>query len=161
MKLFGLHIEHKDNLSFLVCCVETKYKTRSDQLWLSLDSDYENLLSVDVYDAFLVAFLYPAMFYNEEEIVIEGNISPRLYFHLTNYLQHILKAYNSELSFVKVSPQGFSVPKQTMQHIGTGFTGGIDAFTTIIDRYENEKDSKRRIDMLFFNNLTKYLYFYN
>ena len=156
MKLSNLHIEHRDNLCFLVCDVCANYSTESNQLWLSCPLEYEGMLSDDVYDAFLVALIYPAMVYGEKEIVIKGNISPQLYDHITHYLIYIIKAYNPETTFVKILPQGLAIAKQTEFHIGTGFTGGVDAFTTIIDRYEKETDPTRKIDMLFFNNFSSH-----
>ena len=156
MRLSNLRIERRDNLSYLICDVETHYSTMSKSLWISCPKEYEQMLADDVYDAFLVALIYPAMFYDEKEIIIDGNISPRLYFHIKNYLLHIIKAYNPDTFLINILPQGFAAAKQTAKHVGTGFTGGVDAFTTLVDRYEKETDSNRKIDMLFFNNFSSH-----
>ena len=57
----------------LVCDIDCPF-SQSKQLWFSVPEQYGDWLTDDVYDAFMVAMLYPAMYYNEE-IEIEGCVS--------------------------------------------------------------------------------------
>ena len=151
MKLSNLHIERKDDFSYLTIDVKCNYSS-STKLWISVPSEYEGWLSDDVYDAFLMASIYPAMYFNEN-VEIEGNVSSRLLFNVQNYIRHAIKAYRNEMHMIDVNVKGTTIPKQNETHVATGFSGGVDAFTTIIDRLENEMDASRRIDTFIFHNI--------
>jgi len=153
MKISNLRIEKQDNgWTRLIVDVAAKY-TSNTKLWVAVPNEYAEWLTDDVYDCFFVAALYPAMYYHED-IEVEGEVSPRLYFNVTNYVQHAIKAYRpTETQFVDIKVRGTKIAKQTQKRVATGFSGGIDAFATIIDHYENEKDPSRRIDTLAFFNV--------
>lgn len=144
MKISNLRVERKEGFSYLIVDVKCQF-TNNNKLWISVPSEYEGWFSNDTYDSFLVAALYPSMFYNEP-IEIDGNVSPRLLFNVRNYVQHAIRAYRKEMCFVNISVNETKCAKQSASHVATGFSGGIDAFSTIIDRYENELDTSRRID---------------
>lgn len=146
MKISNLRVERKDNQSYLTVDVQCAF-SNNHALWLSVPSEYENWLTTDVYDAFLVSTLYPAMYYNES-IEIEGKVSPRILFNVNNYVQHAIKAYREEMHMVNVQVAGTAIADQSGKHVASGFSGGIDAFSTIIDRLVNEKEDARRIDTL-------------
>ena len=79
MKIYNLRIERKEGMSYLICDMEAKF-TDVKTVWYSVHQEYEDWLNTDVYDSFLIAALYPAMYY-KEDIVIEGNVSERLFFN--------------------------------------------------------------------------------
>lgn len=151
MKLSNLRIERKINCSYLTVDVSCDF-TPNKSLWISVPSEYEEWLADDVYDAFLIAALYPAMYYNEN-IKIEGNVSPRLLYNVQNYIRYAIKAYRDEMHMVNISVKDTVIPAQTYSHVATGFSGGVDSFTTIIDRLENEVNQSRRIDTFIFHNI--------
>ena len=144
MKISNLRIVRKDNFSYLTVDVNCSF-SNNHELWLSVPCEYENWFSTDVYDAFLVSAIYPAMYYNEP-IEIEGNVSPRLLFNVKNYVRYAIKAYRDDMHFVDISVAGTAIAKQANEHVATGFAGGIDSFTTIIDRLEEEKNPTRQLD---------------
>ena len=151
MKLSNLRIEKKAGQSYLTVDVQCEF-TENHELWISIPSQYEGWLSDDVYDAFLLASLYPAMYYNED-IEIQGKVSPRLMFNVRNYIRNAIVAYREEMHMINVRTLGTAIPIQKEKHIATGFSGGVDSFTTIIDRLENEEDESRRIDTFIFHNI--------
>lgn len=151
MRISNLRIERKNGFSYLTANFEVKY-TKSNKLWFSVPSEYEDWLTDDVYDAFLVAALYPAMYYNEP-IIIEGNVSHQLYFNCTRYVKSIIQFFRDGMSNVDIKIQGFKNAKKKYHHIGTGFSAGIDSFTTFYDHYEKETDLDYKIDTLFFFNV--------
>ena len=79
MKIYNLRIERKEGMSSFICDMEAKF-TDVKTVWYSVHQEYEDWLNTDVYDSFLIAALYPAMYY-KEDIVIEGNVSERLFFN--------------------------------------------------------------------------------
>lgn len=152
MKLSNLRIERqKDDWSRLVVDVEAGWTTNS-QLWVATPVEYESYLTSDVYDSFLVAAIWPAMVYNEN-IEIDGEVSPRLFYNIQNYVQHAIKAFRLDTSFVDVKVKGVKVAEQIGCHVATGFSAGIDAFATVIDRYVDEVDCTKRIDTFAFFNV--------
>jgi len=152
MKISNLRIERKGVFSYLAVNVECSF-SKETVLWFSVLSDYEDTLTSDVYDAFLVAALYPAMYYNEA-IEIEGNVSQKLYKNIINYVQAIILDFAPSFHKVSISVKGYAeAKKRDSLMIGTGFSGGIDSFSTIIDKFEDENDSDWRITTLFFFNV--------
>lgn len=152
MKISHLRLEpHTEGWTRLVVNIDASY-TKNNTLWVATPDEFADWLTDDVYDAFLVAALWPAMYYNEN-IEIVGEVSSRLLFNIRNYVQHAIKAYRPQTHFVNVSVQGTKIAKQTQMRVATGFSGGIDAFTTVIDRLEDEQDMSRRIDTFTFYNV--------
>ena len=151
MKLGNLRIEHKEGYSYLICDMEAKF-TEVKEIWFSVPTVYEKYLTDDVYDAFFVAVLYPAM-YHKEDINIDGNVSKRLYFNITRYIPSIVKAYRNEMEQVDVKVAGFAKARQIEKGVGTGFSAGVDSFSTFVDHFVDETDPEYKISSLFFFNV--------
>ena len=151
MKLGNLRIEQKEGYSYLMCDMEAQF-TDVKEIWFSVPTVFEKYLTDDVYDAFLVASLYPAMYY-KEDISIDGNVSKKLYFNITRYVPSIVKAYRNEMEQVDIRVAGFANANQIEQGIGTGFSAGVDSFSTFVDHFVDEKDTEYKISSLFFFNV--------
>ena len=151
MKLSNLRIERRDGQSYLTCDMKAKF-TDVNEIWFSVPTEHEKYLTDDVYDAFLVASIYPAMFYNED-VEIEGNVSQRLHFNVTRYVPSIVKAYRPEMHDVKFAVKGYAEAKQIEKGVGTGFSAGVDSFSTFVDHFVNESQNEYRISSLFFFNV--------
>ena len=71
MKISNLRVErdipfkYGNSQSRIICKLEAEF-TDVKEFWFSVDDEYSGYLTADVYDAFLVALLYPAMFYGED-----------------------------------------------------------------------------------------------
>lgn len=155
MKISNLRIENRDKLAFLVADIECGF-SKEKNFWFSLPEDKSHYFSSDVYDSLLVAFFYPAMCYGED-IVIEGNVSKRLYKNLTNYVHSIVLGYRIEYHHINIKVSGFAQASQDKgQIIGTGYSGGVDSFATIVDHYAKETDLDYKINSLFFFHLGQY-----
>lgn len=156
MKISGLRIERSNGKSFLTADIECKF-SKETKLWFCVSSEYEDMLTDDVYDAYLIAALYPAMYYNEP-IEVDGFVSEKLYKNVVSYAINVINQFSQKIGYqlnkVPVHIKGTKVThKNQTLHIGTGFSGGIDSFATIYDRYEKEKNNSWRIDSLFFFNI--------
>lgn len=161
MKLSNLRLEHNvpfeygKNQARIICDMQADF-TNKKELWFSVDEEYADLLTDDVYDAFMVALLYPAMYYHED-IEIEGNVSKRLWHNIIRYVQSIVLDYEKKCEPIDIRPRGFALAKKsTNLHVGTGFSGGVDSFSTLTDNFFNENDSDYKIDSLFFFHLGQY-----
>lgn len=151
MKLSNIRIEKDGVWSRLTVDVKAKY-TSANKLWYAVPNEYAKWLSDDVYDAFLVSALYPAMYYNEP-IEIDGNVSKGLFFNLKHYVQYVVKEYRPDMHFVEIYVTGFADAKQDEKRCGTGFSAGVDSFITYRERYELETDPDLKVSALFFFNV--------
>lgn len=148
--LSNLRLEEKKGWTYLICDCKVPF-AQEEELWYAVPDEYRHILSDEVYDAFLVTMLYPAMFY-KEDIVIEGCVTEKLYRNIMTYVQALLKDFSLELTSVDVKINGFSTITKTDDLVGTGFSGGVDSFTTFYDHFENETNPAYRINTLFFAN---------
>ncbi len=151
MKISNLHIERRVDLSYIIVDVDAGY-TSNNKLWFSVPTKYESWLSDDVYDAFLVAALYPAMYY-KEPIEIKGCVSRKLYDNFTHYVLSIVTAYREYMNCVNIKVEGFAEAKKEGHYAATGFSAGVDSLCTFIDRYEKEEHDVLKISALFFFNV--------
>lgn len=151
MKISNLRIERHEGLSYLTVDIQVSYNANK-KLWFSVPTEFEDYLTDDVYDAFLVAALYPAMFYGED-IIIDGKVSHKLYFNCSRYMQHVIKAYRPDMNLVNIKIGGYANAHKEATLVGTGFSAGIDSFVTFYDHYETESDPDYKINTLFFFNV--------
>lgn len=161
IKLSNLRLEHGVPFAYgkpqarIVCDMEARF-TDVRQFWFSVDDEYGDWLTDDVYDAFLVAMLYPAMFYGED-IEVGGNVSKRILHNAVHYVQGLMKAYDPSFRNVTIKVQEFSnAQKSERLHVGTGFSGGVDSFSTLADNFFNTDDPDYKVDTLFFFHVGQY-----
>ncbi len=155
MKISGLRKESRGDQVALVADVESA-RFGTDIIWVSVPKEYESWLCTERYDGFLAALLYPAMAYHEA-IEIEGVVSKRLLRNINRSIRHILLSYDKHLHPITVTVGEVSgEPIPSAAHTGTGFSGGVDSFSTIYDNYVNETDPAYRIDTLLCINVGMY-----
>ena len=121
-------------------------------LWFSVPDKYKNYVCTTQYDGFLVGLLYPAMI-NGEDIQIEGRVSSKLLFNINNYVIPLLCSFSEKAKKIRVTCVEKSYENFNGKGVGTGFSGGVDSFSTIYDHYELEKDSVYKINSLLFLNV--------
>lgn len=155
MKISNIRIETRNQRTYLIADVVCGF-SQEKNLWFSLDDNDGYMFSDDVYDAFMLAALFPCMYYNET-IEVKGAVSKELYYNLTRYIYSIIQAFRPEMHRVEIKVDGFAVARQNEEKIvGTGFSGGVDSFATIVDHYINELEDEYRLNHLFFFNLGQY-----
>lgn len=155
MIISNLRLESKGSEAFLIADVECGFST-SNQFWFSVKRPYDSWLTPDVYDAFLVSAIWPCMCYNED-ITIKGNVTKSIYKNILYYIIPFLKDIRPQFHLIKIDVEGFKDSETNdLGIIGTGFSGGIDSFSTIYDRFYIEKDKQYKINTLFFFNIGQY-----
>ena len=157
MKISNLRIERRDGHSYLTVDISTQFTLpQYNKLWFSVPSKYEDWLTDDVYDAFLVAVLYPAMYY-KEDIEITGDVTKRVYYNIVSNVTAIVKMYDHSFRVPKITVSGYANAKKgDVLHVGTGFSGGVDSFSTLYDHYFTTDDPDYKIDTLFFFHIGQY-----
>lgn len=155
MIISNLRTESRNHRAYLIADIECGF-SKEKTLWFSLDENEGYMFSDDVYDAFMLAALFPCMYY-DEPIIIKGKVSKELYYNLTRYVYSIIQAFRPEMRKVEIKVDGFAIAKQNENKVvGTGFSGGVDSFSTIVEHYVNESEDEYRINHLFFFNLGQY-----
>ena len=158
MKISNLRKEERGTQVVLIADIDSCKKAPSieNSIWVSVPKQYENFLTLDRYDSFLAALLYPAMAHGED-IEIEGIVSEKLWYNITEYVVHILLAYSPWLKKINISATKTTDNViDSATHIGTGFSGGIDSFCTIYDKFVLETNPKFKIDTLVNLNVGNY-----
>lgn len=144
----------------IVCDMEAEFSDVKE-FFFCVDEKYAEWLTADVYDAFLVAALYPAMCYGED-IVIEGKVSKRVYHNLKQYVQGMVLAYEPGFKQIDIRVVGFAnAAKNKDLHVGTGFSGGVDSFSTLVDNFFHTDDPDYKVDTLFFFHMGQYGFGYD
>lgn len=151
IELSNIRLENKNGNNTLVCDLRSNSFTEKT-MWFSAPEKYGDIFTSEVYDAFLVAILYPAMYYRED-IVIHGTVSKKLFKSITTYVKKLLLAYSDELSDISVTADGYGVVTKTNALVGTGFSAGVDSYATFVEHYVNESDADYKINALFFFNV--------
>lgn len=161
MKISNLRLERSVSFRYgnrqarIICDLDACF-TDVKQLWFSVEDRFYEWLTDDVYDAFLVALLYPAMYYGED-IDVDGKVSKRIFHNIQHYVQGLILAYDPSFHKVTITAEGFkNARKYERLRIGTGFSGGIDSFSTLADNYFNTDDLDYKIDTLFFFHIGQY-----
>lgn len=135
----------------IVCDIDCSF-SKEKQLWFSVPEQFGSWLTDDVYDAFLVAMTFPAMYY-KEELFIDGCVSEKLYDNLMHYVQNCELSYLDYLEEINITVKGFANTRKEGHLVGTGFSAGIDAFSTLYDRFELEEKPNYKLSALFFFNV--------
>ena len=159
IELSNIRIEKSEDKTNLVCDIRSNVFSEKT-MWYSVPLQFGDFFVADVYDAFLVAILYPAMYY-KEDIVVHGNISKKLFKNITTYVKKILLAYSNDITDINVKVEGYKKATKIHNFCGTGFSGGIDSFATFVEHYVNEEDDDYKINRLFFFNVGSHGSYYN
>lgn len=140
----------------VICDINANF-TNKKELLFYVNPAFGDYLTCDVYDAFLVALIYPAMYYGES-IEIDGMVSKKLYHNITHYVMGIIRDFAPHThKIINIKVKGFKdAEKNTQLHIGTGFSGGVDSFSTLKDNFFDTNDSEYKIDTLFFFHVGQY-----
>ena len=150
MILSNLHKEKIKEEIKLVADIESE-KFGRDIIWFSVPKEYGEFLTEN-YNAILVALLYPAMCAGED-IYIKGKVSEKLLFNIQNYLISFIKVYTKTAKDIKIIvDETITSVDNKQNHIGTGYSAGVDSLCTIYDRLVLEKRENYKLDTLLFLN---------
>lgn len=128
-----------------------RYAGNEDVLWYEIEAEYSEWFSHDRMDGFVVAILLQAMRLGTN-IVAEGPMSLRLLRNLTTYFIPMMAKAFPELHLIEVLPATTIADPTGASGVASGFSGGVDSFSAIVDHLESEAEEAYRIDhLLFFN----------
>lgn len=150
MKLHNLKITQHKGWTRVSVDVETDANDETE-LWFSVPSEYQDRICDDRYDHFLVGLLFPAMACGED-IYIEGGVSKSLLHQLNQYAIELICSFSSTTKPIKITASPLERITSTNLSVGSGFSGGIDSFSTFYNNHVCQEDSSFKINtLLFFN----------
>lgn len=128
--------------------IRTPYKVFD--LWYKVQNEYAKYLCVERSDAFLVAVL-PLALKNGWDIINEQVVTSKLYHQLTKYLIPSLGKYAKEYCLINVYAPTSNEIISCDYGVGTGISGGVDSFYTILNNLHNKEVGFNLTHLTFFN----------
>lgn len=151
----NLRKESKDGWTYLKTDFEVKDAENPFEektMWIAVEDKDADMLTDDVYDAFVIVPLYLGMHYHQD-VHIEGEMSPRLYHNITHYIMKIFDNFSDDTKPINFTVNGFKVAKKgPVDLIGTGISCGVDSLTTIYDNFIEPTNENFKINSLFLVN---------
>lgn len=144
MKLLFNKVYVKNNK---LCCDIILPNKETYTMWYEVEDKYVEYLCDDNYNSFLVA-LIPYIVKHEYDVVINGKISKKLYYQLSNYLILMLcKKFKKKN--IKISAE-LCETKYLNNKCGASISGGIDSFYTLL-KHKDKLDGFDITHLCFFN----------
>lgn len=123
-----------------------------DPLWFAVDAELADLLS-DRADHVLIGLLMPAM-KEGRDLHIGGTVTDVLLHNANSDLQRLLRMKHPDLTSIRVSADIAAPPAPRAAGIATGFSGGVDSFSTITEYFWSaDAPPSLRITHLLNNNV--------
>lgn len=111
-------------------------------LWYQVDSEYDKYLVDDRSDTFLVAILPHLMAHSKDnnptKVYAENAISEKLYYYLTEIYLPALANFTDMYHKIELHCKTTSEVIETAGAVGTGISGGVDSFYTIVTHKQHK-----------------------
>lgn len=145
---------HKDFANGeLIVRATIAYNNTEEECFYSVPEKFAEFADTESSNCFMVGLLYPALRYGED-IHVEGKVSARLLYNLNHYLIPMMAMCDSRIHRIKVTAsETDSKGCPEAEAVGTGFSGGIDSFTTIYEHFAQPTPVGFRLTHLFFFNV--------
>lgn len=153
IEISNLRKESKKGYSCIIADITSDIEREDKEscIYIGVLPENEDMLAVDVYDAFLFIPLYMAMYYHTD-LRIHGSVSKSLYRNLVDYVQPILCSFSNKLQKVNVIVDGYKEAEGPHDVVGTGLSCGVDCLSTVYKYFVEEKDPQYKINALFMLN---------
>jgi len=127
---------------------------RSVTLWYSVPRKYRDYLTTEQLDGFVIACLPEAM-RRGTELVVNGPMSERLHYNLSNYYCHIRTLLYPHETAIRIRPASLTnKPLEcAAKGVAAGFSGGVDSFSIIHDHYTKPTSGSYKLSHLVFTNV--------
>lgn len=142
----------KDTASKLVSVIEDDTTGRGSEIFFSVPHEYEQYWVTEVADPFVLACI-PQALVTHQDIVCDS-ISDVLYDNCKSLIYLLSKVY--QCAPINILPKRIQHLDFSPEEVGTGFSGGIDSFSTFYNHYGNHVPEKLRISILALFNVGAY-----
>jgi len=111
--------------------VDVNWNGEPKLLWTTFPESFKEFVNIETYDWVVAGLLIPAMKAGAN-LVIKGNVSPRLYLAAKTDLQKIFKTQNKSLNNIQVSVDKVCRSDgNTSFFTGVGFSAGVDSLSSL------------------------------
>ncbi len=128
-------------------------------LWYSVDRQFQQYIEPLRSDSFLMALFVEAM-HQQLDIEIEGVVSEKLLYNLQHYFMKIvLQTFpdSKPINIIAKQVSSEQIIKKAMGGVksgtATGFSGGVDSFSVVLDHYQNDAFPAYNLSYLVLNNV--------
>lgn len=121
------------------------------ELWFRVDASHGDLVSARA-DAALLGLLLPAMRAGED-VDVQGEVSERLLYNLSESFQFVMRFVIPELREVAIRAASGGVAPNRARGVATGFSAGIDSFWVVAEHHYGEPVPGHRLTHLLYNNV--------
>jgi hypothetical protein len=133
------YVRHKNGKIRLAALIE---RPNDDpcELFYEVDDEYEEYLCYERSDAFLLGILEYAMYFGFD-IEYVAPVTERLYYQLATYYIPVLSKNISYYHLIAIKGPLTSENVTSKGAVGTGFSGGVDSYYTILKHLKPSKES--------------------
>lgn len=143
------YIEIRGENTYLISRIKDEVANVEEDIFYAVQNDYGEYLCDEVADAFVVAMLLPALV-SGQDITVNAPISEILYYQIANNVVYTLsKVFNKKP--IKVYPQNTFNPNYNPFAVATGFSGGVDSFTTVLQHTQDMNEEFKLTHLTLFN----------
>lgn len=144
-------IHSNDNV---IVQVPVEYGDKNNLLWYEFDGKIEPYITTEKHDGFLVGLLLLGMKLGED-VHVQGNISAKLFYNLTQYYMDIVQAVIPEFHKVQITADKLVDDNGYKKGHGviTGFSAGIDSFSLIHDHLDPDIPDEYKVTHFLYNNV--------
>ena len=151
MKIGVPHIVRGES-SKLISLIEDEVVGYQTEIFFSVPYEYEEYLVDEVADPFILASI-PQALVTHQDIVCES-MSDVLYENYKSLIYLLSKVY--KCAPIDIHPQHIQHLDFSPKEIGTGFSGGIDSFSTFYNHYNADVPETLKISVLALFNVGAY-----
>lgn len=144
------YIEIQNNKAKL--CSLIRENDTEKVLYYEVNEEYKDCLVDDRSDCFLLGLLYNAMNLGRN-IVCESGVTEQLLFQLKTYFIPVVSSRMPDLKYIDIIAEPMCSLNTTGKAVGTGNSGGIDSFYTLI-KYNKSLFGNFKLTHIIFNNLS-------
>ncbi len=149
--LHAPQVRRFDGKAYLSAAIENF--PRADTLWYAAPAEYAPQMELAGSDAFVLGLL-PAAMETAQDIVVEGLVSERLFYNLTQYYMALLSQVLPQLVPIRLLPNRLAVPEPPAgRAVAVGFSGGIDSFAALAEHVADRVPPSYRASCIVFNNV--------
>jgi hypothetical protein len=131
-------------------CADIHWRSRTRSLWFEVDHKYEEYLSTERADAFLVALLPFAML-NNLNMRVDASVSEKLIYQVKTILVPTLTAHIVECHSIDIEAKCDATVLNSTHGVATALSCGVDSFYTVLKHLNGETKGFNLSHLTYFN----------
>ena len=135
-------IIEKNGQTSLISHIADESQSIDSDIYYTVNSEYGEFLTEEVADTYVVGCLLPAVLHNED-IIVEGNMSEKLYYNIKNSVLHILSIiYGNKIN---LHASNLIRTQYNGNGVGCGCSLGVDSLSAIFQHFPSLCGDKEKV----------------